>query len=94
MRVDKFMRWQQRGLAVPNSDSVKPAKPFIPDKYNNRMELNKLKRLKYFNKSLLEIRDQSFSEEEVSSCANITAEMENLVMWNKALPTYREGDAV
>ena len=32
------MKLQQRGLSVPNSDSVKPDKPLIPDKYNNSMK--------------------------------------------------------
>ena len=43
---DKVMKQQQQGLAVPNSDSVNPAKSFIPDKYNNRTELKKLKSIK------------------------------------------------
>ena len=46
IRENKVMRIQQQGLAIPNSDSVKPAKPFIPDKYNNWMEMKKLKRKK------------------------------------------------
>ena len=50
MREDKFMKQQQQDLAVPNSDSVKPNKPLIPDKYNNRMELKKIERIKYFTK--------------------------------------------
>ena len=33
-----------------------------------------------------------FSDEEVSICANITSVLEMLIVWNKALPTYREGD--
>ena len=57
MREDKVMKRQQQGLAVPNSDSVKPAKPFIPDKYENLINLKKPKRIKYFTKALLEIRD-------------------------------------
>ena len=56
--------------------------------------MKKLKRIKYFTKSLLEIRAWVFSEEEVSSCANITAPEEKLIVRHKALPTYREGDAV
>ena len=67
------MKLQQQCLAVPNSDSMKPAKTFIPDKYNNCMNLKKLKRVKYFTKAILELRVWDFSEEEVSSCANITA---------------------
>ena len=43
-------------FASENSGSVKPAKPFIPDNYKNHMELNKLKRIKYFTKALLKIR--------------------------------------
>ena len=73
---------------------MKPEKSLIPDKYTNSMELNKINRIKYFTKSLLELRDQGFSEEEVSSCANITAAVEMLILWHKALTTYREGDAV
>ena len=45
MREVKFLKLQQQDLAVPNSDSVKPAKSFIPYKYNNRMKLKKLKRI-------------------------------------------------
>ena len=30
----------------------------------------------------------------MSSCANITAAVENLITWHKALPTYRKGDEV
>ena len=63
MREDKVMKRQQRGLAVPNLYSVKPAKPFIPDKYNNHMNLKKLNRIKYFTKAILELRDRGFSEE-------------------------------
>ena len=73
MRGDKVMKRQQQGLAVPKSDSTNPAKSFITYKYNNWMELNKLKRIKYFTKALLELRSQGFSKEGVSSCANITA---------------------
>ena len=53
MRGDKFAKQQQRGLVVTNPDSVNPAKQFIPYKYNNRMELKKTKRKKYFTKALL-----------------------------------------
>ena len=72
MREDKVMKRQQQGLAIPNPDSVNTAKSFIPDKYSNFMGLNKLKRIKYFTKSLLELRARVFSEEEVSRCSNIT----------------------
>ena len=58
------------------------------------MELNKIKRINYFTKSLLELRDGVFSEYEVSICANIKVAVENLILWHKALPTYREGDVV
>ena len=44
MREDKVMKPQQQGIAVPNPYSVKRAKPLITEDYNNRMELNKLKR--------------------------------------------------
>ena len=46
MREYKVMKQQHQGIAVPNSDSVKPYKSFTPDKYNNEMELKKLKRMK------------------------------------------------
>ena len=42
----------------------------------------------------MELRAQVFSEEEVRSCANITATVQNLIVWHKALPAYREGDVV
>ena len=45
------MKLLQRGLAVPNSDIVKPPKPLIPDKYKNEMNLKKLKRIKYLYQS-------------------------------------------
>ena len=83
------MKQQQQGISVTNSDIVNPAKPFIPDKYNNRMNLKKLKRIKYFTKALLELIARVFSEEEVRICANITASVEKLIVWHKALPTYR-----
>ena len=67
------MKLQQRGLSVPNSDSVKPDKPFIPDKYNNSMDLKKLKRINDFTKAPLELRGRGFSEDKVSSYENITA---------------------
>ena len=56
--------------------------------------MKKLKSIKYCIKALLELRARGFSEEEASSCANITAALEKLIAWHKALPTYREGDAV
>ena len=73
---------------------MEPAKPFIPDKYINREKLKKLKRIKYFTKALMELRPRGFSEEEVISCANITAAVEKMIMRHKELPTYREGDEV
>ena len=88
------MKLQQQGLAIPNPDSVNTAKSFIPDKYKNRMKLNKFKRIKYFTKSLLEIRYQGFSEEEESSCAIILDAVEKLTAWQKVLTTYIEGDEV
>ena len=80
MREYKFIKRQQQGLAFPNSDSAKPAKLFIPDKYNNQMELNKLKMINYFTKALPELRTQGFSEEEGISCVNITAATEKLIV--------------
>ena len=71
---------QQQGISFPNSDHANPDKPFIPDKYNNHMNLKKLKRIKYFTKATLELRGRGFSEEKVSICANITAEVENLIV--------------
>ena len=53
------------------------------------MNLKKLKRIKYFTKALLELIARVFSEEEVRICANITASVEKLIVWHKALPTYR-----
>ena len=50
MREDIVIKWQQQGLDIKNPDSMKPAKLFIPDKYNNQMELNKIKRINYFTK--------------------------------------------
>ena len=48
MREDTDMKQQQQqqGLSVPKSDSMKPAKPFIPDKCRNIINLNKLKKIK------------------------------------------------
>ena len=37
MREDKFMNRQQQGIAIPNSDSINPYKPLIPDRYKNWM---------------------------------------------------------
>ena len=88
------MKRQQQGLDVPNSDSANPAKSFIQYKYHNRMVMKKLNMIKYFAKALLELRDWGFSEEEVIICANITAAAEKLIVWNKAMTNYREGDAV
>ena len=82
------MKQQQQGISVTNSDIVNPAKPFIPDKYNNRMNLKKLKRIKYFTKALLELIARVFSEEEASRCANVTAAVEKLNVWHKEIPTY------
>ena len=58
------------------------------------MNLKKLKRIKYFTNALLELRAWGFSEEEVRSCSNIKAEVKKLIVWHKALSTYREGDEV
>ena len=58
------------------------------------MELKKIKRKMCFTKELLELGSWSFSEEEVSSCSNITAVVEMLIVWHKEMPTYREGGAV
>ena len=56
------MKPKKQGLAVPNSYSVNPAKPFILDKYNNRMNLKKIKRIQYITKVILELRARGFSE--------------------------------
>ena len=56
--------------------------------------MKKLNRIKYFTKALQELRSWGFSEEEVNSCANIKSAVENLIVWHKSLPTYREGDEV
>ena len=90
IRGDKVVKQQQRGLFVPNLDSVNPAKPFISDKYNNNIELKKLKGENYFIKALLELRARGFSKEEVRICANITSMVDKLVVWHKELHTYRE----
>ena len=89
MREDTVMTRQQRGVAFTNSDSVKPAKPFIPDNYKNHMNLKKLKRINYFTKALLKLIAWVFSEEELSRCANIISAVEKLIVWHKALSTYR-----
>ena len=73
---------------------MKSFKSFIPDKYNTQMELKKLNRVNYFTKKLLELGSLGFSVEGLIRCANITAVVENLIVWNKSLITYREGDAV
>ena len=56
--------------------------------------MKKLKRKNYFTKELLELVYQGFSEEEVSSCANITSTVEKIIVWQKVLHTYIEGDGV
>ena len=53
MREDKVTKQQKQGLAVPNPDSMNPAKPLIKDKYNNMMELKKPKSINHFTKALL-----------------------------------------
>ena len=53
MRGYKLFKWQQQVIAVPNPYSVNTAKPFIPDNYNTRMELNKIKIKMYFTKAPL-----------------------------------------
>ena len=58
------------------------------------MELKKLNGIKYFIEAIMEIRSRGFSEEEVSSCANIAATVEKLIVWHKSLPTYKEGNVV
>ena len=44
IREDKVVKLYQRGIDIPNPDSVNPEKPFITDNYNNHMELKKLKK--------------------------------------------------
>ena len=58
------------------------------------MELKKPKRGKYFTKALQELGAQGFSEEEVSSFANITVVVDYLIMWHKEMNIYIEGDTV
>ena len=94
MREDIFTNQQRLGLAVTNPDSVKPDKPFIPDNYNNQMNLNKIKRENNFTKTLLEIRSWDFSEDEVSIYTNNKSAVENMLVWQKVLSSYREGDVV
>ena len=85
---DTVKKQQKQGLDVPNTDSITFPKPFILDKYNNSMNLKKLKRIKYYTKALLEIRGWRSSEEEVRSCANITDSAEKQIVWYKVLPSY------
>ena len=44
IREDKAVKRKQRGHAIPNPGSAKPAKLFIPDTYNNCTELKKINR--------------------------------------------------
>ena len=83
MMEDKVMKRQQQGLSITNSDSVNPDKHFIPDNYNNGINLKKTKRINYFIKALLDLLYWGFIEEEVSSCANITTAAEKLIVWHK-----------
>ena len=46
VREDKAMEQKQQGISIKNPYIVKTEKPFIPDKYKNRMELKKPKRKK------------------------------------------------
>ena len=94
MREDTVMKRQHQGLAVKKLDSVNPTKKFITDKYNNLMNLDKFKRINYFTKELLELRAWGLSEQDVISYYNNTSAVEKLIVWHKALPTYREGDQV
>ena len=43
MREDKVTKVQQQVIAIPKPDSENIDKPFIPGRYNNWIELNKLK---------------------------------------------------
>ena len=94
IREDTVMKRQQQGLAVQKSDSVQSAKYFFPDKYKFFMNLNKLNRIDYFTKAILELWALGFSEEEMSSCDSITSVVENLIVWHKSLTNYREGNKV
>ena len=58
------------------------------------MEPKKLKRRKYFTNALLEIGVWVFIEEELRSCANIISAVEKLIVWHKAITTYRYFDTV
>ena len=42
----------------------------------------------------MELGARGFSEDEVSSCANITSEVEKIILLHREINTYREGDAV
>ena len=44
---------KQQFISVLNPDSVNPEKPYIPHNYKNRMELNKLRRKKYFTNTII-----------------------------------------
>ena len=83
IREDKFLKWQQQGLAVIDSYSVNTEKPFIPDKYSNNTELKKLKSKNYSTKEILELVAWGISEEELGRCANITAAVDNLIVQHK-----------
>ena len=85
---DKLFERKQPDLDIPNSDSVNPAKPLLTNSYKNMMEPKKLERIKYFTNTLMELRDQGFSEKEVIRCANIIAAVEKRMVWHKALSTY------
>ena len=43
MREDKIVKQKQQYISVTNPYGVKSDIPFIPDKYNNLLELKKLK---------------------------------------------------
>ena len=53
MREDKFAKQQQQSPVVPNPYSAIQDKPFVPDKFNNWMELKKLDSKNYFTKALI-----------------------------------------
>ena len=88
------MKWKQQGLSVTNLDIMNPFKPFSTDKYKNWMEPQKLERINYFTKELLELIYQGFGEDEFISWANITADVEKLIVCHKVLLPYIEGDGV
>ena len=73
---------------------MNPDKPSIPEKDNNKTDLKTLNSKKYFTKALLELGAQGFSEEEVSSCANIITEVDKLIVGYKQIQTYIEGNTV